>query len=211
MEIAEVFRIQMNDRYCDHPNEEALERFLLQQCSEEELEVVETHVLACESCVAQLEALELDIAATKMALENLEAKPQRKHMAKAAGAWKSWFTIPRLSLAGGAAVLACGAILLSVPHDVALTAYRGTETAIVSEWRPLQMHLNAADLNEGPVQVEVVDRLGSPVWKGASTVRNDSVDVHLPRIKQSGTHFLRLYNPQGDLLREYAFQVKWKF
>jgi hypothetical protein len=211
MEMAEVFRTQMNDRYSDHPDEEALERFLLQQCSEEELELVETHVLACESCVAQLESLELDIAATKMALERLETGPTRKQMAKAASAWKSWFTIPRLSLASGVAAFACGAILLSVPHDVALTAYRGTETAIVSEWRPLHMHLNAADLSEGPVQVELVDRLGSPLWKGPSAVRRDTVDVHLPRIKQSGTHFLRLYNPQGDLLREYAFQVKWKF
>jgi hypothetical protein len=211
MEMAEVFRTQMNDRYSDHPDEEALERFLLQQCSEEELELVETHVLACESCVTQLESLELDIAATKMALERLEAGPPRKQMAKAASAWKSWFTIPRLSLAGGAAALACGAILLSVPHDVALTAYRGTESAIVSEWRPLHLHLNAADLSEGPVQVELVDRLGSQLWKGPSAVRRDTIDVHLPRIKQSGTHFLRLYNPQGDLLREYAFQVKWKF
>lgn len=211
METAEVFRTQMNDSYRDHPGKEALERFLLHQCSEDELEVVETHVLACESCVDQLEALELDIAATKIALQNLEAAPPRKQMAKAAGAWRSWFTIPRLSLASGFAALACGAILLSVPHDVALTAYRGTETAIVSEWRPLHMHLNAADLSEGPIQVELVDRLGSPLWKGASAVRRDTVDVHLPRIKQSGNHFLRLYSPQGELLREYAFQVKWKF
>jgi hypothetical protein len=211
MEMAEVFRTQMNDSYRDHPGEEALERFLLHQCSEDELEVIETHVLACESCVEQLEALELEIAATKIALQNLEVTPPRKRMAKAVGDWKSWFTLPRLSLAGGFAAVACGAILLSVPHDVALTAYRGTETAIVSEWRPLHMHLNAADLSEGPVAVELVDRVGSPLWKGSSAIQHDTVDVHLPRIKQSGTHFVRLYAPQGELLREYAFQVKWQF
>lgn len=211
MEIAEGFRTHMNDSYRDHPGEEALERFLLRQCSEDELEHVETHILACESCVAALEALELDIAATKMALQGLEVTPPRKQMAKAASPWKNWFTMPRFSLAGGAAVLACGAIFLSVPRDVALTAYRGTETAIVSEWRPLQMHLNAAGLGEGPVQVELVDRMGAQLWKGEAAIRRDSVDVDLPRIKQSGTHFLRLYDPQGELLREFAFQVKWKF
>ena len=211
MEIAEVFRTQMNDRYSDHPDEEALERFLLHQCSEEELEIVETHVLACESCVTQLEALELDIAATKVALENVERNPARKQTVKAASPWKNWFTIPRLSLAGATAAFACAAILFSIPHDVALTAYRGTDTAIVSEWRPLDMHLNAADLSEGPVQVELVDRLGSQLWKGASAVRNNSVDVRLPRIKESGSHFVRLYDPKGELLREYAFQVKWHF
>jgi len=211
MEIAEDFRIQMNDRYSDHPDEEALERFLLHRCSEEELEIVETHVLACESCVTQLETLEQDIAAMKLALASLEAKPARKQMANAASAWKNWFTIPRLSLAGGFAALACATVLFSIPHDVALTAYRGTDTAIVSEWRPLDMHLNAADLSEGPVQVELVDRLGSQLWKGASAVRNNSVDVRLPRIKESGSHFVRLYDPKGELLREYAFQVKWQF
>src|SRR3954452_7292149 len=149
MEIAEAFRTHMNDSYRDHPGEEALERFLLHQCSENELELVETHVLACESCVEQLETLELDLAATKIALQHLEAAPPRTQMAKAAGAWKSWFTIPRLSLAGGVAAVACGAILLSGPPDIALTGYRGTETAIVAEWRPLHMHLNAADLTEG--------------------------------------------------------------
>lgn len=211
MEIAEVFRIQMNERYNDHPDEEALERFLLHRCSEEELEIVETHVLACESCITQLEALEEDIAATKLALQRLESSPARKQMAEAASNWKNWFTIPRLSLAGGFAALACAGILFSIPHDVALMAYRGTDTAVVSEWRPLNMHLNAADLGEGPVQVELVDRLGSPLWKGAAAVQNNSVDVRLPRITESGSHFLRLYDSKGELLREYAFQVKWQF
>ena len=211
MELAEILRIEMTDPNRDHPSEDALERFLLHQSSEDELEYVETHILACEACVENLEALELQINATKVALQYLEAEPPRKQMAKAAGVWKSWFTIPRLSFAGGFAALACAVIFFSIPRDAALTAYRGTETAIVSEWHPLHMHLNATDLSEGPVTVELVDRTGSQLWKGASAVRRDIVDVNLPRIMKSGPHFLRLYTSQGELLREYAFEVKGKF
>ena len=42
--------------YLDHPNEEALERFLRNEVQESELETIETHILACESCVTRLEA-----------------------------------------------------------------------------------------------------------------------------------------------------------
>jgi hypothetical protein len=48
--------------------EEALERFLLHQSRDEELEVLESHILACESCVTRLEDLEVWLAVTKLAL-----------------------------------------------------------------------------------------------------------------------------------------------
>ena len=93
----------------------------------------------------QLETLELDIATTKIALESWRRCRRESKRPKAVGAWKSWFTIPRLSLASGAAARGLWSNSPFRPHDIALTAYRGTETAIVSEWRPLHMHLNAAD------------------------------------------------------------------
>ncbi len=69
----------MQEPYIDHPTEEALERFLLHHSEEQELEIVETHILACESCVSRLESLESDIAASKLALRQFQAK----HAAKA--------------------------------------------------------------------------------------------------------------------------------
>ena len=111
--------------------------------------------------------------------------------------------------------MAAGAILFSIPRDVSMTAYRGLETAIVSEGRPLHMHLNAAGLPSDPIAVELVDRRGSIVWKGtATTIRHDTVDITLPRITRSGAYFLRLYSaPQpgaeASLLREFAFEARW--
>jgi len=204
----------MNEPYREHPSEEALERFLLNMSSEQELETLETHVLACEYCVDQLEALETQIAATRLALRQLEAKPASKRSVNRFSRWKAALTIPRLSFATAGLAMAAGAILFSIPRDVSITAYRGSETAIVSEGRPLHMHLNAAGLDPGSIAVELADNNGLIVWKGISSVRHDKVDVNLPRITKSGPHFLRLYSlPQAgteaSLLREFAFEARW--
>jgi len=204
----------MNESHCEHPNEEALERFLLNMSAEEEIESVETHVLACGYCIDQLETLETQIAATRLALQTLEAKWNSKSSAKAASRWKSWFTIPRLSLAATGAVAAAGALFFSIPRHVTIAAYRGSETAIVSEGRPLHMHMNAAGLTAGPVALELADKKGSIVWKGTSVIRHDTIEVTLPRLTRSGSHYLRVYSPpetgtESVLLREFALDAHW--
>ena len=202
----------MNESYREHPNEEALERFLLNTSSEEELEDLETHILMCGPCIERLEILQIQIAAARLALQSLEAKRYSKSPIQTSSSWKSWFTIPRLSFAATSAVAAIGAILFSIPRDVTITSDRGTETAIVSEGRPLHMHLNAAGLTPGTIKVELADSNGSILWQGISVVRHDTIDVTLPRIIQSGSHFVRLYSQTGTeslLLREFAFNAQW--
>jgi hypothetical protein len=202
----------MTDPYRDHPSEEALERFLLKRLSQAELEVVETHILACEFCVEQLETLEVLIAATKLTTLHSEAGRTQLQSPKASGGWLSSLTA-KLSLMGALTALAIGAVTFSVPRDVTLSTYRGQETPIVTTWRPLHLKLNATDLAEGPVIVELVDNAGASVWKGSAAVHNDEVKVTLPRITTAGSHFVRIYaiaqsNTESDLLREFAFQVK---
>src|SRR5579884_1432714 len=194
-------QVVMLDPYLDHPAEDALERFLLQQCHEEELEAVETHILACESCITRLEDLELQITATKLALQELESERIAREAAKQQHFWKSWFTIPTLSWAAGAACLALALLAAPrfVPANVNLSAYRGLESPTVPEGRPLDLHLNATDLAEGRVGVELVDGDGSELWKGTTEIKHDQAEVKVPKITESGAHFLRLYAPaQGN-------------
>lgn len=209
----------MQNPCLDHPAEEELERFLLRQSHEEELEQVETHILACETCVARLEALETQIAVMKVALAQSQAE-RATAPAEGEHSWRNRFTIPRLAWAGGAAVLALGIALIPqfsrvpVPADVNLSAYRGSQVAMVPANRPLHIRLNTSDLAEGPVSVEIVDNLGAAIWKGSATVQYDRADITLPGgIRNTGAHFLRLYLPSrgrtnGDLLREFAFVVQ---
>lgn len=198
--------------YFEHPTEEALERFLLNRSQEPELEVVETHILACNTCVERLEAMEVQIAVTKAALTEPSIvrapEPNRTN-----NMWRKWFSVPVLSWAASAAVAAALCIAAFLPARVELSAYRGTEMTMVPEWRPLHMHLNAEDIADGAVAVQLVNAEGAELWTGTATVQRDQADVHLPRIYHAGSYFVRLYEPaeggaRGDLLREFPFQVK---
>jgi anti-sigma factor RsiW len=210
----------MEPTFLDHPTEETLERFVLNRSGDEELEIVETHILACDSCVARLEYLENEIADIKTAAAEVRLDAVQREYSAPKVSWRSWFTVPKLSWAGAVAALALGiALTPQFIHragpvaEVSLTAYRGLENPIVPAREPLHLHLNAADLPEGAVAVQIVNQQGSSVWKGSSEIRHDQVNITVPSMTKSGTHFLRLYqiskdNPQGELLREFAFQVK---
>lgn len=211
----------METTYLDHPSEEELERFLLHQSKEPEQEVIETHVLACESCVARLEALEVYISTAKLALKRFEAEEKLKQADKAEHPFRQWLTGKRLSWAGAAALLAVGiAFIPNVVHrsagsavEVNLSAYRGLESPFVPSNRTLHMRLNTPDLPDGPFGVEIVTSNGTQLWSGTTAIRKEQAVISVPAIPQSGAYYLRLYAPvkgtaQGDLLKEFAFRTR---
>jgi hypothetical protein len=210
----------MQNSYLDHPAEEALERFLLHRCPDEELETVETHIFACGACVDRLEALENHVADLRMGYEELQRESAAAMAARQHRSWKTWFTVPNLAWAGAAAVIVAGLAITPqlVRHSVPiayvnLSAYRGTESTIVPEGRPLHVRFNAADLAEGPVIVQLVDDTGTQLWKGDALVRHEQIEVVTPKIGAKGGYFFRLYtaarnHQRGELLREFALQVK---
>ena len=202
-----------------HPTEDQLERFLLHQCQEHELEQVETHILACESCVVRLESLEVDITATKLALREMQREQTEKAAAREHSRWRDWLTIPKLSFAGGIAALAVGVAVIpnyvqrsSPATELSLSAYRGTESSVTPANHRVHVRLNASDLAQGSLTAKLVDSRGSEIWNGTALNHNNEVDLQIPPIRQSGVYYLRLYSPAhadaDGLLREYAFNVK---
>ena len=229
----------MTKPYLDHPNEEALERFLLQRSDENELEVLETHILACEVCITRLETLELQITNLKAALVTAEEQRIQKELHSARSSWKSWFRVPSLSWAGAAcAALAVG--LAVVPHytqhnlqlstvksnevaegdlsacrgadssDASLATCRGMETATLPQRRPLDLRLDTTDIPQGPVDVQVVNGAGADVWQGQTTVSNERAEVRLPEISQPGTYFLRFYAPSASAEHELLREFRFE-
>lgn len=208
----------MNSSYLDHPSEEALERFLLHHAQEDELDRVETHVLACNTCVARLEELEVQMAAVKLALRELSQASEAEKRAQRSR--NSWFTFRTMSWASALAAIALTVALTprffshAVPAaDVNLSANRGTEIATIPLGKPLHLHLSAPDVTNGPVEVIMVDANGAELWKGVAKAENERVDVNVPKLDQAGTHFLRLYSvhpdrSEGELLREFPFQAQ---
>ncbi len=73
--------------------------------------------------------------------------------------------------------------------------------------------MKANDLADGALAVQLVNEQGAELWKGATAVRHEQAEVRLPRLTKPGNYFVRLYEPadrgsQGDLLREFTFQVQ---
>src|SRR5450755_314402 len=204
----------MSNTYLQHPAESALERFLLHNNDEVELDTVESHILTCESCLTRLEILEFQIAVTKIALQNIRWQEAAKKEAPS----RSWFTLPRMAGAFAALALGIGIAPQFPTHhtsivQVRLVAYRGGLGASnVPRNRDLRVHLDASYLNESNVTVQLVNERGAQLWKTAAAVSEGRIEINIPRIGETGTHFVRIYalpaNREGDLLREFAFNVK---
>ena len=208
--------IDMQPHLENHPTEETLERFLMHRMQEEELETTETHILACDSCVVRLETMEIQLAATKIALSELHNETVAKNFAQAKNPRWAWLKVPSLSLAGAGATLALALAVLPgfSTVEMNINAFRGSETTAVPAGHPLLLHLNAKDLPEEAVGVEVVSSEGNEIWKGGGKINHEVVDAKLPKIKEKGNYLLRLYGPgenasaQGNLLREFSFEVE---
>ena len=198
-----------------HPSEDTLERFILHRMQEDELESVESHILACDNCVSRLEFLDVQVAATKLALSDLHQEKVAENYAKQKKSSWGWLKISGYSLAGvaAAAILTISNMpgFSTVERDI--SGYRGSETIELPVNHPLYLHLNAKDLAASPVSLEVVNAEGTEIWKGRSVVDHQKVDTHLPKITEAGNYLLRVYaspvdQSQGALLKEFAIEIK---
>ena len=67
----------MNSLCLEHVSEKLLERYLTQQGSESEVEVVETHLLICDSCRGRLDELEDYRSVVRQGFALLASQPQK--------------------------------------------------------------------------------------------------------------------------------------
>lgn len=200
----------------EHLTEETLENFLLHRMQDEELEATETHILGCDSCVARLERLEIQLEAIKIALAEAHQEEVEKNYVNAKSSRWAWLKVPSLSLAGAGAAVAIA--LTVIPQfttvERSVSAVMGSEITTVPAGHPLLLHLNAKDLPAENVSLEVVSADGSEWWKGNSTIHNSTVDTKLPKFKDKGNYLIRLYGPgqkassESNLLREYSLAVE---
>lgn len=200
--------------YLDHPSMDLMERFVLRRSSEEETELVETHMFACESCASVRENLELDIRALKLALQESRTEQTVSGTQPVkAGIWKKWFSLPVLSFAAAGLATCVFCLFAFVPANVELEAQRGTATSVIPEFRNTHLLLRDAALQPGPLQAEVADETGTLMWHGVTSNAAGQVTLNLPRIMHVGHYYARLYAPgaEHELLSEFPFDVKFQF
>jgi anti-sigma factor RsiW len=185
---------------------EQLERISLGQASAEETEEFEEHLLICPTCQQRFEETESYAIAVRSAAAELSAEPAPK---------RSWWTVPRLVPALAClALLAIGIVTVTrfsasvqTPLAISLTATRGTAPGgTATAGRAMDLTPDLAGIGApGPYRLEIVDARGVVTWKGAFDPASKTAAVPKQR---EGTHFVRVYSLQGELLREYGLEVK---
>jgi anti-sigma factor RsiW len=197
-----------------HASEEALERYCLGTCSEQELAALEEHLLVCHVCQDRALETELLVKPMRAALaERLGQKPSpaartRGRRRSVRPAQLHLFLAPVVALFLVVLVLwhpfrAANA----APQVVALATFRGhDERGPAHAPGRAQLHL-APDLTglprAGVVRIEVIGADGGVRRQG----RLDA-GGHFPAgVLAPGAYWVRIYDTAGRLLREYALEV----
>jgi len=213
----------MNSLCLEHVSEKLLERYLAHQGSESEVEVVETHLLICDSCRSRLDELEDYRSVVRQGFALLASQPHQSKSpgwfggllaSSLPGSWPRWPPRSWL-LISAAATLALAAFLVVGPVDVSLMSERGGETAGVAapQGRNLRLRLDSSGLPDGQVSVEIVDSNGNAIAEQQALAHSNHATIGVAPLT-SGAYYARIYSSKGGhldadrLLREFAFQVR---
>lgn len=204
----------MNSRQQMHPSQEVLEQYSIGHLSEMELERVENHLFVCEQCQDELTLVDAHIRDMKQACREVQRQPVPERVSF----WNRLFSIPRPVYAGAFAALALAVVLPVAqyrptpvsPASVELTTSRGDAQSNVTEAearRPMHLKLGVSDLASA-ARGEIVDHNGSKVWTGSPiTEAGSSVLVVNDRLS-AGQYWVRVYDSQNELVREFGLQLK---
>jgi hypothetical protein len=189
--------------YC-HMETLEFERFSLGQASAEETEQFEEHLLICVGCQKRYEDIESYVRALRSGTAEMVwgRAPRRS--------WWSWpRVIPALAflcLLVGVLALAGMRSAMPQPFAVSLTAMRGGAPGTAAPARrPLVVRPDLTGIGSpGPYRLEIVDEQARVTWQGRFEAARAAVPVGAQR---PGAHFVRIYSPSENLLREYGLYV----
>ena len=210
------------DIYHDsHIQEEILERYALNQLSEEQLAPLEEHLLGCPTCQNRLDEVDQYVQTMKSALKDTQQSTagSPKSAARSKKLWEL-FRKPGLALVGAGALAVIGAILIlpirrsHLPAvDIRLIATRGANTLPMAHARsgaPLILHIDVSEVvRPGGYGVELVDTKGVRIWHGPADSQANELSVEVGGDVRPGIYWVRLYdnsNPPA-LIREYGLEL----
>jgi hypothetical protein len=191
-----------------HLDENVVEGYSMQSLSEDVTAEVEQHLLFCESCRDRVLEADAYTLALKRATKRLPAEPARAR-------WSFRFLVPAFALA--ALLITVAAVRFATqgsdrpPVPVPLFAMRGTDnTAHGPAHRALLLEPDLQGLPASPTyRIQVVDAVGAPVWQGTLAAESQPPSSVIPA-QLRGVYFVRVSLPSGQLLREYALEVRAK-
>jgi len=182
-------------------------------CSEREMEEIEDHLLVCEPCRARLYKAEEWVALMKSAVP---LGPIRRKPAPWRLTFGQLFARPMLAagFAAVAVVLLTGTILMRDSFDreerIQLHSTRGASEQAISQASARSRLVLKLDTNglTGPMDVQIVDSGGAPVWSRA--IAGPNPEMKLDSKLDPGLYWVRINSAEGDrhTLREFGLNVR---
>ena len=187
-----------------------IERYSMGTLPEPRIEAFEEHFLACERCQDQLLEMEAYVNAVRSVSPKLRAASARR--------WFSWLNWPQNAWIAAALMTVVALWIGRKPGmvrepeaTVTLIARRGVDEApkaVTVAGQPLSLEI---DLTEIPVRstyrLEVVDVTGKQEQDGVVVPKDNRIRRPLSAGLSPGRHYVRLYGPGGELLREFGLVV----
>ena len=196
-----------------HLEEEELEQYSMGRLPADRLTLFEEHLLACESCQDQLLEMEAYVNAVRSASPKLRE-------ARRSG-WERFVFWPRPAWMAGAAIAVTALVIARVwiptptraPEIaiVLLQASRGIEGLSVAKAKtgqPVALTIELKEIATAPsYRFEIVDSAGRQELDNVVVPENGKIVQTLTKGLSEGQRYVRLYAPNGDLLREFSLLV----
>lgn len=182
-----------------HLTEDALELYSLNRIqSEEDLEVVEEHLLICGYCQNRQEKMD---EFTKAAIAGAKAVAAREQNKK-----PSNLTIISIAAGLAAVLLIPAALRQNRPAaDIDLMAVRQTQSATAPLGSRLNLKPDRSGLPAEPLHWEIASTTGTVVQSGTLPAGADRIAV---AALEAGQYWVRLKSPGGEPLREFSLSVR---
>jgi len=196
-----------------HLEEEELEQYSMGRLPADRLTLFEEHLLACEPCQDQLLEMEAYVNAVR------SASPKLREAGRPG--WERFFFWPRPAWMAGAAIAVTALVIARVwiptptraPEIaiVLLQASRGIEGLSVAKAKTGQPVALTIELREiataSSYRFEIVDSAGRQELDNVVVPENGKIVQKLTKGLSEGQRYVRLYAPNGDLLREFSLLV----
>ncbi|MDP9055034.1 MAG: hypothetical protein M3N93_12165 [Acidobacteriota bacterium] len=198
-----------------HLTDDQLESYVLGRLPSADVSILEEHLIVCAACQEELDRATDFTIGVREALEAdplLAAEAAGERSPPTAG-WLNRVRRPAFSMTLGfvALIIAIGIFSngrtkFAPSASLQLTAMRGEMPSTVPA-RQFELTLSDAPKEGGPFRIDVVNEVGVSMWRGLAPASADGVHVNVQQKLASGDYFVRIYSPEGQVLREYGFRV----
>lgn len=189
-----------------HVDAEDLERYSIGSSSPADSTRIEEHLLICEGCQDRLQETDDYV----LAMQKAARQWQRDESVAKRSEWRfpAWFP-PLAAVTCGLLLVVSAARLVRQPVPVvavSLSALRSNGAGTgAPAGRQLILHPDLTGLTaRSSYRVEIVDQTGRGMRQ--ATLGPTQAGVAVPGL-DAGQYFVRVYLPEGELLREYGLQI----